>query len=87
MERYLCSRYMNKILLTIAAGMTLMTSCKKEVKIPLTKQEIQKRVDSISQKRFQEVDELAQKELEYRIKIEVKIKADSIREGMKISVN
>lgn len=74
---------MNKILLTIITSMTLTTSCNKEVKIPLTKYEIQKRIDSISQKRLQEVDDLAHKELEYRIKIEVKVKADSIREAIR----
>ena len=75
---------MNKTLLTIVAGLTLTISCNKEVKIPLTKQEIQTRIDYISKKRLQEVDETAQKELEYRIKIEVKVKADSIRETMRI---
>lgn len=65
--------------------MTLTMSCKKEVKIPLTKQEIQKRIDSAVQRRLLEVDELAQKELEYRMKIEVKVKADSIRGAMNSS--
>jgi type III secretory pathway lipoprotein EscJ len=77
---------MNKLLLTIVACMTLITSCKKEVKTPLTKQEIQNRIDSIVHKKLLEIDILAQKELEYRIKIEVKIKADSIRKAMKSNV-
>jgi hypothetical protein len=56
------------------------------VKTPLTKQEIQNRIDSIVHKKLLEIDILAQKELEYRIKIEVKIKADSIRKAMKSNV-
>ncbi len=86
MVSYLCSRYMNKILLTIIASTSLLSSCKKEVKVPLTEQEIQNRIDSITHKRLLEVDELAYKELEYRIKIEVKVKADSIREAKKINI-
>ena len=64
-------------------SMALMTSCKKEVKTQLSKEEIQKRIDSISSEKILEVEEYAKKELEYRIKIEVKVKADSIREATK----
>jgi len=53
------------------------TACNKEPK-PLTKQEIQQKIDSITAYRIKELDEMAQKDLEHRIKIEVKVKADSI---------
>ncbi len=74
---------MKKLILIAASGMMLMVSCNKEVKTQLTKEEIEKRIDSISSIKLMEVEEQAKKELEYRIKIEVKIKADSIREAMK----
>jgi hypothetical protein len=73
---------MNRIILVLATCMFLFASCEKEVKKPLTKVEIQQRIDSMTKKRIQEVDYQAQKELEYRMKIEVKIKADSIKQAL-----
>lgn len=73
---------MNKIVPIVFVGLALTISCNKEVRKELSKEEIQKRIDSISHEKLLEVEEQAQKELEYRIKIEVKVKADSIREAM-----
>ncbi len=56
----------------------MLSACNKEVKKPLSKDEIQRQIDSIAQARMRELERDAQKELEHRIKIEVKVKADSI---------
>lgn len=61
----------------------LLTSCEKQVQKTLTKQEIQNKVDSIVAIRLKEVDEQANLELNHRIKIEVKVKADSILQAQK----
>jgi len=53
------------------------TACNKEP-VPLTKEQIKQKIDSITAYRIKELDEMAQKDLEHRIKIEVKVKADSI---------
>jgi len=73
---------MNKVILALSTCMVLLASCEKEVKKSLTKEEIQEQIDSLTAKRIQEVDNQAQKELEYRMKIEVKIKADSIKQAL-----
>lgn len=69
---------MSKLTITGVAIALMLSACSKEVKKPLSKEEIQRQVDSIAQARVREMERDAQKELEYRIKIEVKIKADSI---------
>ncbi|MCF8450078.1 MAG: hypothetical protein K9G49_09440 [Taibaiella sp.] len=69
---------MNKLVLAFSALTFISFSCNKVAPVPLTKEQIQQRIDSITTIRLQEVDERAQKDLEHRIKIEVKIKADSI---------
>lgn len=61
----------------------LLTSCEKQVQKTLTKQEIQNKIDSIVTIRLKEVDEQANLELNHRIKIEVKVKADSILQTLK----
>jgi len=63
-----------------ASLLTLMflSACNKEVPKPITREEIQHRIDSATKVRIEDVDERARIELEHRIKIEVKIKADSI---------
>jgi hypothetical protein len=61
----------------------LWTSCEKQVQKTLTKQEIQNKIDSIVTIRLKEVDEQANLELNHRIKIEVKVKADSILQTLK----
>ena len=52
-------------------------SCSKEPK-PMSRQAIQQIADSLSRIRMQQSDEHARRDLDYRIKIEVKVKADSI---------
>ncbi len=52
-------------------------SCNKETQ-PLTKQEIKQKIDSITKIRIKELDEQSRVDLEHRIKIEVKVKVDSI---------
>jgi hypothetical protein len=66
----------NVLLAVIILGIGLM-SCNKEVK-PLTKEEILKTIDSLTTIRIRESDEMAKRDLNHRIKIEVKVKADSI---------
>ncbi len=53
------------------------TACNKEPK-PLTREQIQQRIDSVTAARIKELDEMARQDLEHRKKIEVKVKADSI---------
>lgn len=55
------------------------TACSKtpEPK-PLTKEQIKKAIDSITQVRIQEASAMAARDLDYRMRIEVKVKADSI---------
>ncbi len=69
---------MSKLTITGIAIALMLSACNKEVKKPLSKDEIQRQIDSIAQARMRELERDAQKELEHRIKIEVKVKADSI---------
>jgi hypothetical protein len=62
------------VLLILGLG---FASCNKEPQ-PLTKEEIKQKIDSITKVRIIESDNLAKRDLERRIKIEVKVKADSI---------
>ncbi len=52
-------------------------SCNKETK-PLSKEEVKLKIDSAVKASTQQSDEQAQKDLGHRIRIEVKVKADSI---------
>ena len=52
-------------------------SCNKEPQ-PLTRQQIKQKIDSITSIRIKESDAQAQRDLQHRIEIEVKVKADSI---------
>lgn len=74
---------MSRILLSVGLVLIGLSSCKKETPKPLTEQEIQHRIDSISEIRFRDLELRAQKDLRHRIKIEVKVKADSIRNALK----
>jgi hypothetical protein len=69
---------MNKILPAIIISLVCMQACNKKEPKPLTREEINKQIDIITKRRIKEVEDRARQELEYRIKIEVKIKADSI---------
>ena len=72
-------RHMKRTVLAIAVIVMGLgfTSCNKEPQ-PLTKAQIKQKVDSITSVRIKESDERAQRDLELRIKIDVKVKADSI---------
>ncbi len=68
---------MKKIILALVVACLEFASCNKEPQ-PLTKKEVQQKIDSISTARIKELDEQAKKDLELRITIEVGVKADSI---------
>ena len=68
---------MKKTLLALIILSVGFTACNKEP-VPLTKIQIQQKIDSITAYRIKELDEMARRDLEHRIKIEVKVKADSI---------
>ena len=57
--------------------LTSLYSCNKTPQL-LTSQEIKRRADSITAIRIRQMDEQAKTDLEYRMKIEVKVKVDSI---------
>jgi|GEM_PF-4295799 len=74
---------MRKIAFILFVSALGFTSCNKEVTKPMSKEDISKKVDSISKIRMKEQDEIAQQDLQRRMKIEVKIKVDSILNAMK----
>ena len=56
----------------------VFASCNKEEPKPLSKEEINRKTDSLTRVQVGESNEHAKKDLEHRIKIEVKVKVDSI---------
>ncbi|MFI5196495.1 MAG: hypothetical protein ACHQD8_05350, partial [Chitinophagales bacterium] len=56
----------------------MFASCDKEQPQPLTKEEINKKIDSLTKVQVTESNDQAKRDLEHRIKIEVKVKVDSI---------
>ncbi len=68
---------MRKAILAIGIGIISISSCKKEVR-KFTKEEIRIHYDSITKIRLIESDQQAQKDLDRRMRIEVKVKVDSI---------
>ena len=68
---------MKKTLLASAILVCGLAACNKEPE-PLTKAQIKQRIDSITTVRIKELDEQARLDLEHRIKIEVKVKVDSM---------
>lgn len=68
---------MNKILFAFLFIGIGFCSCSKDVPT-LSKEEIKRKTDSLVQARKQESDEHAKTDLDHRIKIEVKVKVDSI---------
>jgi hypothetical protein len=68
---------MKKILLVSLILGFGFASCNKEP-VPLTKEEITQKIDSIMKVRIIESDEQSKRDLERRIKIEVKVIADSL---------
>ncbi|GAA4463638.1 hypothetical protein GCM10023093_12590 [Nemorincola caseinilytica] len=59
-------------------AIVLLSSCDKEARKTLTPQQVQQRIDSITAGRVYEAELRARKELEHRMKIEIKVKLDSI---------
>ena len=68
---------MKKTVLALAIIATGLASCSKEPQ-QLSKQQIKQKIDSITTARIKESDMQSQVDLQRRIKIEVKAKADSI---------
>ena len=68
---------MKNTLLALIILATGFSACNKEPQ-QLTKEQINQKIDSIVAYRVKELDEQYQRDLEHRIKIEVKVKADSI---------
>ena len=70
---------MRKLIIVLSIISITWASCTKE-KGPqvLTKLQIQKQVDSIMTERNKDLEQQGQKDLQSRLKIEVKVKADSI---------
>ena len=67
-------RYLTVLLLSLV----LFTSCGKEAPAPLTREQMQHQIDSVTAMRLLDAEYRAHRELEHRMKIEVKVKADSI---------
>ena len=68
---------MKRALLALAILVSGLAACNKAPE-PLTSAQIKQQIDSISAMRIKELDQQAQLDLEHRIKIEVKVKVDSI---------
>jgi len=75
---------MNRTLVALILAVCAFASCSKEPK-GLTKEEIRYKIDSITQVRIREADEQAQQDLDHRIKIEVKVKVDSMVSARNLS--
>jgi len=68
---------MNRIVLALLIVILGCYSCNKEAE-PLTRQQVKQQTDSLIHVRIKESDEQAKIDLERRLKIEVKVKVDSI---------
>ncbi len=68
---------MTRIILALLLLGCVFSSCNKQP-TALTKEEIRFKVDSITKVRIAESDAQAQRDLDHRMKIEVKVKVDSI---------
>lgn len=69
---------MKRTLLAFSILSVVLFSCNKEQPKPLSKEELSRQIDSIVQVRTKEIDARAHIDLERRMKIEVKVKVDSI---------
>ena len=72
----ICSVNMKRMALAYLVLMAIV-SCNKAAQ-PLSRAEIRQKADSISEVRMRQLDDQAKADLEYRMKIEVKVKVDSI---------
>lgn len=72
---------MNRVLLILFLSLTCFVSCKKESAptARLTKTQINRVVDSIVTIRSHEIEQAAANDLRHRLKIEVRVKVDSIK--------
>lgn len=68
---------MNKVLPAILLAILALASCSKETP-QLSRQQMNQKIDSIIKASTRESDERARLDLDRRMKIEVKVKADSI---------
>jgi hypothetical protein len=74
---------MKKLLLGLVIGGIGFASCHKDTP-PLTKQEIKKKVDSLTDIRVRELNVQYERDLEHRMKVEVKVKVDSMVTAIKL---
>lgn len=74
---------MKRFVLVAAVLSVCFSSCDKEVPA-LTRQQIQSKIDSISAARIKENDIRAEKDYNYRMKIELKGKVDSIMNARRV---
>jgi len=68
---------MKRTFFALAIVVLGLAACSKDPE-PLTKAQMQAKADSITAYRIKELDEQARLELEHRMKIEVKVKVDSM---------
>lgn len=73
---------MNKKLFVIPVVAVCLFSCNKQTPAPLTKEQIQQHIDSVTAVRIEEADRRAQIDLAHRLKIEMKVRVDSIVAAM-----
>lgn len=74
---------MKKIFAAFLISSLGLIACNKEVQPkPLTPKEIARKADSIVAVRLHDLDAQSQKDLSHRMKIEVKVKADSILQAL-----
>lgn len=75
---------MKNLLLALLILSLGFTSCDKKDPVPLTKDQIKQKIDSLTTMRMRESDQQARQDLDYRMKIEVKVKVDSILNTIKL---
>jgi flagellar biosynthesis component FlhA len=68
---------MKNILYLLLIVSVAFAACKKEPQ-PMSRRQMQHKIDSLTQIRIRESDEQAKQDLDDRMKIEVKVKVDSI---------
>lgn len=68
---------MNRLFFILFIAVVALDSCSKEVP-QMSKEEMRKKTDSLVAASRQESDNHAKRDLEHRLKIEVKVKVDSI---------
>ena len=70
---------MKRVFWGLAIPVLTFTACSKEVQPhAMSKHEMEHKIDSLAKIRIQDVNHRAQVELEHRLKIELKVKVDSI---------